>query len=187
MTTTMTKKELATVAGYTYRRLYDIDQSLPPDGKLFVPCDDGKYNLILFVQRWVKYNVNRETEEAADLDMVKARHEVVKTRKTELEVARMEGNLVDVQDVRKLWGDLANMIMQGLIHIPSKVGPLLLMMDNVEKIAGIIDEAIREVLNTLAEAPVPDYAAEADAQNEAGDEDEDEDEDEDNEEEDEEV
>lgn len=79
---TCTKKELATLAGYTYRRLYDIDAGLPNDSKLFVESEDGKYDLALFIQRWVKYNIDRETNDAADLDLVKARHEVVKTRKT---------------------------------------------------------------------------------------------------------
>lgn len=48
------------------------------------------------------------------------KHEVVKTQKTELEVARMRGQLIDVTDVRRLWGDIANTVMQNLIHLPSK-------------------------------------------------------------------
>lgn len=52
-----TKKELAQIAGYTYRRLYDIDLSLPQEKKLFVKGDGGKYDLAVFVQRWVNYNV----------------------------------------------------------------------------------------------------------------------------------
>ena len=35
MSVEMTKKELATIAGYTYRRIYDIDRDLPPEKKLF--------------------------------------------------------------------------------------------------------------------------------------------------------
>ena len=100
----LTKKELATVAGYTYRRLHDIDMGLPDDGKLFVKGEGGKYDLALFVQRWVKYNVDNETGDDQTLDEVKARHEIVKTRKTELEVARLEGKLVDVHEIRRLWG-----------------------------------------------------------------------------------
>ena len=92
----LTKKELATVAGYTYRRLHDIDMGLPEDGKLFVKGEGGKYDLALFVQRWVRYNVDNETGDDQTLDEVKARHEIVKTRKTELEVARLVGKLVDV-------------------------------------------------------------------------------------------
>jgi len=159
MIPTMTKKELATVAGYSYRQLYNIDRDLPQERKLFVEGEGGKYDLAFFVQRWVEYNVNREAADVDDLDVVKARHEVVKTEKTELEVARMRGQLVDVQDVRRLWGDIANTVMHNLIHLPNKLAPMLRMEDNTERIASVIDEGIREVLDALAETPLPDYAA----------------------------
>ena len=159
MATAMTKKELASIAGYTYRRLYDIDRDLPSDKKLFVESEGGKYDLAIFVQRWVDYNVNNETADVADLDTVKARHEVVKTQKTELEVARMRGQLIDVQDVKRLWGDIANTVTQNLIHVPSKVAPLLRMMDNTEVIAEMIGDEIRKALEAVAETPLPTYAA----------------------------
>lgn len=155
----LTKKELASVAGYTYRRLYDIDRDLPNEDKLFVPGESGKYDLALFVQRWVAYSLGVQQGKDQSLDEVKAIHELVKTRKTELEVARMEGQLVDVQDVRRLWADIANSVMQNLIRIPSKVAPLLTMMDNVQAISGILDTEIREALEQVAETPLPDYAA----------------------------
>lgn len=155
----LTKKELASVAGYTYRRLYDIDRDLPNEDKLFVPGESGKYDLALFVQRWVAYNLGVQQGKDQSLDEVKAIHELVKTRKTELEVARMEGQLVDVQDVRRLWADIANSVMQNLIRIPSKVAPLITMMDNVQAISGILDTEIREALEQVAETPLPDYAA----------------------------
>ncbi len=157
----MTKKELATVAGYTYRRLYDIDRDQPKDKKLFVESEDGKYDLALFVQRWVEYNVHQETAGGGtdDLDTVKARHEVIKAEKTQLEVDKMRGQLIDVQDVRRLWGDIANNVMQNMIHLPSKVAPMLCMMDNTETIASIIDTEVRKVLNDIADTPLPTYAA----------------------------
>lgn len=174
MGVTMTKKELASVAGYTYRRLYDIDRDLPEGKKLFVKSEDGKYDLAIFVQKWVDYNVQNESpDDWADLDLVKAKHEVVKTQKTELEVARMRGQLIDVQDVRRLWGDIANTVMQNMIHLPSKVAPMVQMMDNVELIASIIDEEIRKILNEIAETPLPDYAAEDGQEEESEGEDED--------------
>lgn len=165
----MTKKELATIAGYTYRRLYDIDRDLPQARKLFVESEGGKYDLAVFVQNWVEYNVRSEAADVDDLDTVKARHEVVKTEKTELEVARMRGQLIDVQDVRRLWGDIANTVMQNLIHLPNKLAPMLRMEDSTERIAAVIDEGIREVLNALAETPLPDYAADEDGGGESED------------------
>lgn len=170
MSVEMTKKELATVAGYTYRRLYDIDRDLPKDKKLFVAGEGGKYDLALFVQRWVEYNVNSEACEVEDLDTVKARHEVVKTQKTELEVARLRGQLIDVQDVKRLWGDIANTVMQNMVHLPSKLAPLLRMQENTEVIADIIGEGIRGVLEEIADTPLPTYAAETDEESEGDEE-----------------
>lgn len=155
-----TKKELAEISGYTYRRLYDIDRDLPKDKKLFVESEGGKCDLAVFVQRWVEYNVSRETENSSDLDAVKAKHEIVKTQKTELEVARMRGQLIDVADVKRLWGDIASTVTQNLLHVASKAAPLVRMMDSVEAIQGIIDGEIRSALEHIAETPLPDYAAE---------------------------
>lgn len=155
----LTKKELANIAGYSYRRLYDLDRDLPPEKKLFVEGESGKYNLSTFVQRWVDYKVSTATDGIEDLDTVKARHETVKIEKTELEVARMRGALIDLQDVKKLWGDIANTVMQNMLHLPSKVAPMLRMMDNTEMIANTIDAEIRKALNDIANTPLPSYAA----------------------------
>ena len=172
MGVSMTKKELATIAGYTYRRLYDIDRDQPQEKKLCVEGEGGKYDLAIFVQRWVDYNVNNETADVDDLDTVKARHEVVKTQKTELEVARMRGQLIDVQDVKRLWGDIANTVTQNLLHLPSKLAPMLRMLDNTEVIADMIDKEIRKALEAVADTPLPTYAAteESDESEEKGDE-----------------
>ena len=168
MSVEMTKKELANIAGYTYRRVYDIDRDLPPDRKLFVVGEGGKYDLAIFVQRWVDYNVSRETDGIEDLDVVKARHEAVKIEKTELEVARMRGALIDVQDVKKLWADIANTVMQNMIHLSSKVAPMLRMMDNTEVIASVIDTEVRKVLTDISITPLPSYASDESDADESG-------------------
>lgn len=156
----MTKKELATIAGYTYRRLYDIDRDLPEGKKLFVKCEEGKYDLPIFVQKWVEYNVANEVDDTVPLEVIKAKHEVVKTEKTELEVAKMRGQMIDVQDAKRLWGNIASTIMQNLIHLPHKIAPELQMQESVELIAEILDAEIRAILTSLSETPLPEYAAE---------------------------
>lgn len=171
MSVEMTKKELANIAGYTYRRLYDIDRDLPPEKKLFVEGEGGKYDLAIFVQRWVEYNVTRETDYIEDLDAVKARHEAVKIEKTELEVKKMRGQLIDVQDVKRLWGDVANTVMQNMIHLASKIAPMVRMMDNTEVIANLIDEEVRKTLTDISNTPLPTYAAD-ETENEESEEDE---------------
>lgn len=93
----------------------------------------------------------------------------MKTRKTELEVAHLEGKLVDVQDVRKLWMTIANTVMQNLLRLPSKVAPRVTMMENVEVITGIIDAEVRNALNAIADTPLPQNETESEeAENEEG-------------------
>ena len=157
----MTKQELADLTGLTYRQLFNINKKLleeDEDKALFVKGEDAKKcDLAIFVQRWVDYNVEKCSASAEDLDAVKAAHESVKMRKTQLEVDKMEGSLVDVQDVRKIWGDIANTIMQGMIHLPSTLAPMVRGMENVEVITSVIDTEIRKVLEELAETPLPAY------------------------------
>ena len=147
MSVEFTKKELASIAGYTYRRLHDIDTGLPANGKLFVKGEGGKYDLAIFVQRWVKYNIDVETADDATLDEVKAIHERVKTRK-----------LVDVQEVCKLWTTVASTVTQNLLRLPSKIAPQVTMMDNVEVISSIIDAEVRDILTNIADTPLPQEA-----------------------------
>lgn len=156
----LTMKELATVAGYSYRRLHDIDMGLPDNCKLFVKGEGGKYDLALFVQRWVQYKVDNETVGEQTLDDVKAKHEIVKTRKTELEVARLEGKLVDVQEIRKLWGVVVNTVTQNLLRLPNLLAPRLTMQSNTDVIASIIDTEVRDMLCQIAETPLPEDVTE---------------------------
>lgn len=152
---TMTKKELAGVAGYTYRRLYDIDRELPKDKKLFCEAEDGKYDLSLFVQHWVEYNLGQSKGSSMDLDEAKAIHEQVKIEKTRLEVARMQGELVDINEVRRLWGTVAKTVSQNLLRLPGRLSELVTGVESREKVAETIDREIRQVLEAVADTPVP--------------------------------
>lgn len=155
---TCTKKELANYAGYTYRRLYDIDKALPPDEKLFFESEDGKYDLAIFIQRWVEYNVKLSSEGTEmSLEEAKTQHEIIKKRKTELEVQRMEGILVDANEIKHLWANIASTVTQNLLRLPSKIAPQVLAMDNNEVVVSIIDKEIRDVLTEISDTPLPQY------------------------------
>ena len=153
----MTKKELATLAGYTYRRLHDIDMEQPRDKKLFVrsEADDKKFDPAIFVQRWVAYNKSATEQENEELSVVKAQHERVKKEKTELEVARMKGEYVEVQEVHRLWGNIATVIRSRFVNLARKLAPALVMIENPDRIEEIIDRDVRDALNMIANTPLP--------------------------------
>lgn len=157
MNIALTKKELASIAGYSYRRLHDIDMEQPKDKKLFVrsEADDKKYDLAIFVQRWVAYNKQASEEESADLSDIKAQHERVKKEKTEIEVARMKGEFVDVQEVQRLWSNIAAIVRTRFVTLPRKLAPALVMIDNADTIEAIIDRDVRDALTMIANTPLP--------------------------------
>ena len=157
----LTKKELAELTGITYRQVFNINKKLAeenPDKALFVKgTEPKKCDAAVFVQRWVDYNVDHVSAAAEDLNAVKAAHESVKMRKTQLQVNRMEGALVDVQDVRRLWGDIANTIMQNLLRLPSTLAPMVRGMENIDVITNVLDTEIRKTLEEISETPLPAY------------------------------
>lgn len=153
--TGMTKKELAQIAGYTYRRLYDIDRDQPSEKKLFVESEDGKYDLAIFVQRWVAYNKQTTEQENEELSVVKAQHERVKKEKTEIEVARMKGKFVEIQEVQRLWSNIATIVRGRFVNLARKLAPALVMIDNPDRIEEIIDRDVRDALNMIANTPLP--------------------------------
>ena len=53
--------------------------------------------------------------------------------------------------------DIANTIMQSMIHLPSTLAPMVRGMDNVEVINNVIDTEIRKVLEGLSDTPLPAY------------------------------
>lgn len=152
----LTKKEIATVAGYTYRRLFDIDVALPESKKLFVPTENGKYDLTAFIQRWVQYNVDKDAPEAMSLEDAKAKHEQIKIQKTELEVGRLRGELVEKEQMHNIWATAINALVQNLMRLPGILAPQVHMIDNQELIAGIIENELRNILTNFAETPLPE-------------------------------
>jgi len=153
----LTKKELATVAGYSYRRLHDIDMDLPTNKKLFVPSgeDPKKFDLALFVQRWVAYNKDTAEEENEELSVVKAQHERVKKEKTEIEVARMKGEYAEITEVKRLWGNVATIVRERFVNLARKLAPALVMIESADKIEAIIDRDVRDALSMIANTPLP--------------------------------
>lgn len=151
----MTKKELAEVAGYSYRRLHDINTELPKDKKLFVKCEGGKFDLAIFVQRWIAYRMDAVEEESEELSKVKAQHEKVKKEKTEIEVARMRSEYVPMVDVARTWENVAAIVANRLITLPEKLAPSLVMIDNPDTAEAIIEREVRDMMNMIANTPLP--------------------------------
>ncbi len=154
----LTKEELARVAGYSYRRLFDIDAGLPKEKKLFVRSedDDKKYDLSLFVQRWVAYNSQISEEESEELSAIKAKHEAVKMEKTKIEVSRLKGEYVSISELAPLWTQIAATVNERFNALATKVAPSLVMIGDPDIIEEIIEREVRDAQSLLSSMPRPE-------------------------------
>lgn len=169
----MMKKDLADAAGYTLRRLQQINKLLPDNKKLFVAseADSKKFDLALFVQRWVAYNIEAAEVESEELSAIKAKHEKVKMEKTKLEVARMKGEYVSIDELAPVWSHIAALVAERFNNMPTKLAPSLVMIRDPETIADIIEREIQDAISPLAAMPLNDNISENSSDKEAEDDD----------------
>ena len=90
-----------------------------------------------------------------DLDEAKAIHEQVKIEKTRIEVARLQGELVDVNEVRRLWGTVAKTVSQNLLRLPGLLAEQVTGIKAKGAVEEIIDREIRKALEETADTPLP--------------------------------
>lgn len=154
----LTKKELAALAGYSYRRLHDIDMELPKEAKLFIRSDDNdkKYDAAIFVQRWVAYNTRISEEESEELSTIKAKHEAVKMEKTKIEVARLKGEFVSINELAPIWSGIASQVNERFNALPAKLAPSLVMIGDPEIIEELIEREIKDAQRLMTSMPMPE-------------------------------
>ena len=144
-------KELATLVELTPRRLYQINEELEEDKKLFVREDGNKADLGTFVRRWVEYQkslVRRSGE--ITLEEAKTQHEIIKTEKTKYEVKRLQGEMVLASEVIELGQEIAVGVKNNLLRISATLAPVLCAMDDAEEIEAAMTQAIREALEEMS-------------------------------------
>lgn len=152
----MSRRQLADLAGYSYRRLYDIDKTLPKGEKLFVEGEGKKCDLAIFVQRWAAYSAKMAAGVAGtSLDDEKARHEKLKADKTEIEVGRMRGEYVSINDVVRLWTGITGVVVNRLVNLPKKLAPQLVMIEDAETAEAIMERDLRDALDMISKTPLP--------------------------------
>lgn len=145
-------KELAALVGLTDRRIRQINSELPDDKKLIVrPDGEKKADLATFVRRWTDYSVSlaRDGQEYT-LEEAKTEHELLKIKKTQIELRRMSGEVVPVADVTSLAQEIVSAVKNNLLHIAPTVAPVIAKMDDTEDVEGVVDTAIREALEDLS-------------------------------------
>ena len=89
-------------------------------------------------------------QSGSEYDIARTRKVTAEAEITELELAKINGELVSAEDVVNAWSDTLAVLKSRLITIPSKAAPLVATEESAGACQKIIDDLIREALDELA-------------------------------------
>ena len=139
---------IASLLMLTERRV----QQLAAEG-VIPRADRGQYQLVGSIRGYIKYlqdralppgvgSIDRESEKVG---LIKAQR-----RHKELEVAELEGELVRVDDVIRLWGDLIVAVRGRLLAFPTSMGPELQTATSLPEVIGLLRTSMENILDDLS-------------------------------------
>lgn len=158
---TVSSKVLQTVLGITDRRVRQLAQ----EGTI-VRIGHGKYSFTKSIQNYVTYI--KATKEADEQEMnelnwedEKAKHEIIKRKKAELQLAVMQGELHRSEDVEHFMTDMLSNYRAKILALPTKVAPKLVSKNDIHTIVDLLDIEVNEALKELSDYdPTKFYGAE---------------------------
>jgi len=141
---TFPRDTIAAVIGVTPRHIGNlIKEGMPTVGR-------GKYDLAACVQWYIDYRV-RLASPATKFDNARLRKMVADAKKREIEVKKLEGDLIPADKVAEAWTTILGAVRAKLLSIPTKMAPLVLAADDLAEAQEIIKGQIYEVLNELSQ------------------------------------
>lgn len=85
-----------------------------------------------------------------EYEIARARKVAAEATITELELAKVNGELVAADDVVQAWSDTLMVLKSRLISMPAKAAPLVASEESAGACQKIIDDLVREALNELS-------------------------------------
>lgn len=85
-----------------------------------------------------------------DYEEARARKVAAEAEITELELAKVRGELVVADDVVTAWSDTLSSLKAKMVSIPSKAAPIVAAEDSAGGCQKVLDELIREALEELS-------------------------------------
>jgi len=86
----------------------------------------------------------------ADYEEARARKVAAEAEITELELAKVRGELVVAEDVVSAWSDTLSSLKAKMISIPSKAAPIVAAEDEAGICQKVIEDLVREALEELS-------------------------------------
>lgn len=98
-----------------------------------------------------------------NLDQERARLAHAQAIRTEIEVSKLRGELIEVAAVFRVWGKVISDLRSRLLGLPTRAAPMLIGCRTMPKIRDELERQVYEALNELADIDPTQYLVDADA------------------------
>jgi len=139
----LTQAQAAEIAGMSARRLRQLEQEgagPPREAGAYPPRQFGRWLLARNAVAAGRLDANQE----------KARLDAARASLAELELAARRGELVEVTAVTALWVDEVARLRSRLLHLPSRVAPTLVGVEDLRVAEHALRDALIETLGAIS-------------------------------------
>lgn len=144
---------MSTASVDTIARLLDMTprrvQQLANEGIIPKPKDRGQYEIIPCVVGYIKHIKGMLNGEAGDLASEKTRLTKAQAEKTEIETARLKGELVSLADAERGWSALVGAFRAKMLTLPPRAS-LVVMNKKEREVERILTDMVYEALAELS-------------------------------------
>ena len=136
-------EELAEFIDISERRVYQL-----VDAEIIDRVEEGKYDLKECAKKYYEFKFGSGSR---DLNEVRAEHEEIKKRISEIKLAKQQNKVHDAADVEFAMTNMLTTFRNRILAIPSKLAPQITGIKNTNKISNLLNTELREVLEELSE------------------------------------
>jgi len=90
-----------------------------------------------------------------DFQSARTRREIADASMAEMKKAKMENDLVLVDVIRAAWAKRASSSRDALLQIPSRVSPTLAALSDVDQVARLLEDELRQALTEISRDDIP--------------------------------
>ncbi|MDR1705192.1 MAG: hypothetical protein LBS19_10995 [Clostridiales bacterium] len=157
-------EEIAAVTGVSVPRIHQLRQEgviefaqktgTGPGSAGLYDYDETIHRLLCYYRE--KADMKTAPDEA--LEKEKILHEKAKRETAELKLKALRSQLHHTEDIKHVHGFIVARLRTGLLSLPLGVAPQLTGIEDINQIAGIIDERLRQALEEVFNFTYDDFA-----------------------------
>lgn len=145
-------ESIAKLLDLTPRRV----QQLVKEGVIPKPVTRGQYDIIPSVVAYIRHLRAIANGDGGDLITEKTRLARAQALKTEVEVARLQGQLVPVDAVESAWAAMVTAARAKLLTLPVRASGLTVSLSCEAEIERLLTDMVLEALSELARTAIDD-------------------------------